>query len=183
MITVAHVLGKHIEMVRHHQEAPYKGKEMNVIFLDIDGVLNWARSFGQPTKHSVWVIDPELVARLNRILESVDNLTIVLSSSWRYAVAKNQIDLNQLLREQGYNGPQIIERTVLDSEIGEDGFVERGNEIQMWLDQHPEVERFVILDDDDDMGHLKPNLVQTSFENGGLTDEHVNEIIRRLMPL
>jgi len=153
---------------------------MNVIFLDIDGVLNCTSSFGKGTNHSCWVIDPLLVARLNRIVENVDDLTIVLSSSWRYAEAKKQIDINALLREQGFIGNPVVERTVLDNERVEDGFENRGDEIQLWLTNHPEVERFVILDDDDDMCHLMDHLVQTSFENGGLLAEHVDETIKIL---
>jgi hypothetical protein len=154
---------------------------MNVIFLDIDGVLNCASAFGQNTKHSVWVIDPELVANFNRIVENVDNLTVVLSSSWRYAVQSGHIDLNQLLQEQGFNGDPIVERTICDNEEDEaDPSMPRGMEIQRWLDEHPEVERFVILDDDDDMAHLMPNLVQTCFEDGGLTEEFADETIKRL---
>ena len=49
----------------------------------------------------------------------------------------------------------------------------RGYEIQHWLNQHAdEVSNFVILDDDWDMHHLMPWLVQTDYRDG-LTLEHV----------
>lgn len=54
----------------------------------------------------------------------------------------------------------------------------RGHEIQEWLDDHPFVQRFVIVDDDGDMAHLMSKLVQTDFTDG-LTKEKAGEIIRR----
>tara|TARA_R110000824_G_scaffold12226_7_gene53644 strand:- start:57648 stop:58133 length:486 start_codon:yes stop_codon:yes gene_type:complete len=160
---------------------------MNVVFLDVDGVLNAENSTGQVwgsgtyMQYSAWIIDPVLVERLNRISKEVNNLTIVLSSSWRYAEQSGHIDINNMLEEKGYVGPKIIERTICDDE-NEEAIPSqpRGKEIQRWLDEHPEVENFVILDDDDDMAHLMPNLIQTSFEDGGLLDKHVDEAIRRL---
>ena len=44
--------------------------------------------------------------------------------------------------------------------------VARGSEIQQWLDGHPEVRDFVIIDDGNDMLHLTPNLVLTDARNG-----------------
>ena len=55
----------------------------------------------------------------------------------------------------------------------------RGHEIRQWLDDHPGVTRFVILDDDHDMRTLTPFLVATeSFT--GLTPEIAVEVRRRL---
>ena len=55
----------------------------------------------------------------------------------------------------------------------------RGDEIQDWLTRHPDVTQFVILDDDADMAHLLPYLVQTRTREG-LTDEQTDEVIKRL---
>jgi hypothetical protein len=60
------------------------------------------------------------------------------------------------------------------------GYVERGHEIADWLDRHPEVRGFVILDDDGDMAHLKDSLVQTKLHDGGLTEELADRAIQRL---
>ena len=43
---------------------------------------------------------------------------------------------------------------------------ERGAEIKEWLDAHPEVTRYAIVDDSDDMGPLVERLVQTKWETG-----------------
>jgi hypothetical protein len=61
----------------------------------------------------------------------------------------------------------------------------RGEEIIAWLEQHPEVEKYVILDDDDDAGdgvngwNLASHFIQTSPQNG-LLDEHVNQLVNML---
>lgn len=49
----------------------------------------------------------------------------------------------------------------------------RGAQIQSWLDDHPEVTHYVVLDDDADMGPVLDRLVKTTWEYG-LLDEHVD---------
>jgi hypothetical protein len=56
----------------------------------------------------------------------------------------------------------------------------RGHEIDLWLRKHPEVERFVILDDCSDMAMHTNRLVQTDCQEG-LLDEHVELAIRVLV--
>ena len=55
----------------------------------------------------------------------------------------------------------------------------RGREIQLWLQQHPEVDSFVILDDDADMDNLIDRLVQTEIETG-LTEQDADRAIELL---
>jgi hypothetical protein len=55
----------------------------------------------------------------------------------------------------------------------------RGLEIQDWLDNHPGVTDFVILDDSSDMAHLMPKLIQTD-DATGLTQAHVAPALRLL---
>ena len=55
----------------------------------------------------------------------------------------------------------------------------RGDEIHEWLELHPEVTRFVILDDDSDMKHLLPYLLRT-HPCEGLTDDITETAIKRL---
>ena len=56
-------------------------------------------------------------------------------------------------------------------------------EIRAWLGLHPEVDRYIILDDDlfdfEERG-LLPRLIKTEFWNGGLTEAHVQEAINLL---
>ena len=145
---------------------------MKVIFLDIDGVLNCSTTkIGVNASSQIWNIDNTLVPNLNKIIDAFDpdDITVVLSSSWRYAHRKRQIDINILLKEAGYTGPEIVEMT---PETSEDI---RGKEIRSWLDHAKDVESFVILDDDTaDMLEFMDFIVEPSFEGGGLSSEHAN---------
>ncbi len=168
---------------------------MNVIFLDIDGVLNSEAMLRKlDTKHRELghhercecyrlerQIDPEAVVRLNRLIEAT-NAKIVVSSSWRLLM--DPPELHRVLVGHGLVG-EIIGETPdgpNDPAFASYGPIDRifrGNEIAHWLKQHPEVERFVILDDCSDMDHLKHRLVQTDCEEG-LLDEHVELAINMM---
>lgn len=62
----------------------------------------------------------------------------------------------------------------------------RGYEIHTWLTQHPDVESWVVLDDewfwDFAYYEIRQHLVETSFyiRDGGLQDAHVEKAIRIL---
>jgi hypothetical protein len=115
------------------------------------------------------MIDAAMVARLNTILDRT-GAVCVLSSSWRILLTPEQME--GVLQQRGFTG-SIVDRT------GSCGG--RGKEIRDWLLGHPEVECFVILDDDlQDMDPLKEHLVRTTWEHG-LEQEHVEEVIRRLL--
>jgi len=62
----------------------------------------------------------------------------------------------------------------------------RGQEIQAWLDRaRAPIDGMVILDDEPDMLHLLPWLVQSSFKTG-LTDAHLaaaRRVLRRSAPI
>ena len=52
-----------------------------------------------------------------------------------------------------------------------DKYKQRGDEIRAWLEEHPEVTKFVILDDDSDMCEFtETNLFKTTYKFG-LTEE------------
>jgi hypothetical protein len=125
-----------------------------VLFLDIDGVLNSDRfRYAQPMgMREIDMLDPAAVATLNEITRRWD-LGLVISSSWRAMP-----DLELILRGKG------VEAEIVGSTPHAEG--PRGFEIAEWLAQHPEVTRFVILDDDGDMGELSDHLVQTDHRYG-----------------
>ena len=54
----------------------------------------------------------------------------------------------------------------------------RGDEINAWLSEHPEVTKYAILDDESDFYDDQP-LFQTTFETG-LTDEIAQKVIDHL---
>lgn len=140
-------------------------KDVKLIFLDIDGVMNHRGYFVRSDKHHLQAFCPRSVQNLKLILEAT-GAKIIVSSTWRKLWPSTRKMKSELFRHYGLDRFIYGRTPVLDDVI-------RGVEIQRFLDQyHWPVERFVILDDDDDMGDLLPHLVQTSFEgDGGITDE------------
>lgn len=149
---------------------------MKVLFLDIDGVVNSAEYFREtdftvePETYLEYYyrkIDPQLVARLNRIL-SETGAKVVISSSWRVMHSKE--DILFMLQQRGFAG-DIIDVTL---RLTQDT---RGDEIRIWLENTREnIESFVILDDDSDMANLGQYHVHTTWEKG-LQDEHVEKAV------
>ena len=131
---------------------------MNVIFLDFDGVLN-SRRF-RATQSGM--IDENHMAFLHRIVEAT-GARVVLSTSWRIywdilpeKCSESGREIDQIF---GNYGIEIIGKI-------SDG-PDRAKEIRHWLDDHPGVERYVILDDSPfGWGELAQHLVRT----GGLVD-------------
>lgn len=134
-----------------------------IIFLDIDGVLvNRAslqrRSGGQAEA------DGSCIDALNQILFETGAL-IVVSSTWRiYGFNK----ISSVFEAWKVAAPVWSLTPDLTRKKGYlyDG-VERGDEIQKWIDDHKDlVGNYVIIDDDTDMKHLTHRLVKTQFETG-----------------
>jgi hypothetical protein len=147
--------GGNIENIRL-VEATEVGR-MKVIFLDIDGVLNCAKT-PNPRKFP-YIVDPALLVRFNRILEST-GAHVVLSSTWRY-------DPAGLFSAKHWGVPFI--------DITPDmPHVPRCKEIIGWLEKHSEVNRFAVIDDEDD-GLDELPLFQPSARTG-LTDEIVKGV-------
>lgn len=145
---------------------------MKVVFLDIDGVLIHHKSIPIHTAHKA---DPDCVERLNQITDAT-GAKIVVSSTWRMfdridAILKDWGVKAEVFGKtpNGYHKEEIIA-------LG----VTRGKEINAWLRETEfDIEKFVILDDDNDMDPLLGSLVHTSMSTG-LTDLHVELAIRKL---
>ena len=56
----------------------------------------------------------------------------------------------------------------------------REEEITAYLNSHPEVENFCILDDEFEFLKYKDNFVKTEFNGNGIEDIHVNKAIKIL---
>lgn len=142
-----------------------------LIFLDIDGVINNRESMRG--RGGVFRVHEPCVRRLNTIIDATGALC-VLSSSWR--INWPLLALQQFLEGRGFTGQLVDKTPYLPSEP-------RGLEISAYLNQSRErgysVRHFVILDDDGDMGSMKPWLVQTKTELG-LMPEDVDKAIYTL---
>lgn len=151
---------------------------MKVIFLDIDGVLN-DDSTPTRTKSRFVFIDREKLLRLKQIVDAT-GAEIVLSSTWRYDRDNPQyngdfLELQEVFRQVGLEFYSFTPEDVYG--------IRRGMEIRAWLGLHPEVDRYIILDDelfDFEQRGLLPRLIRTEFGDGGLTDAHVQEAIEML---
>lgn len=126
---------------------------MKVIFLDVDGVLNSSQD-----GYSIRLRTDSHLEHLKHIVKET-GAKIVLSSSWRIGPAKALKNLHKRLEEYGL--------VIMDS-TPDVGSLCRGDEIRQWLKDNGEhVEKFVILDDEDNMAeYTETNLVQIDSQIG-----------------
>ena len=135
---------------------------MKVIFLDFDGVLNSEKYFKRVSGTGL-VIDPSEMELLKQIVTATD-AKIVLSTSWREHWSKNTdecdaigLEIEAIFRSYGL---EIWDKT-------QSSYRRREPELKDYLDAHPEVENFVVLDD---MllyaDYLKKHIVKTSGYRG-----------------
>ena len=133
-----------------------------VIFLDIDGVLNDGFTILGTGK------DFPTRDHLDCLKQIVDGTgaEIVLSSSWRF-YAQYRNDVKNALRNVDL---KFIDYT---KELPKG----RDAEIREWLLRHPEVDKYLILDDLNEFSdELKEHQVLTAFATG-LLPEHVQKAI------
>lgn len=114
-----------------------------IIFLDIDGVL-----IAYPEgEHTAPQFTPRCVEAFRAILEAVPRARVVFSSTWRWPQHLDR------LHEQ-WVGNGFPESLAIDAtpDTRQDPAVSplyrRGLEIKAWLDAHPDVGRWVVIDDE-----------------------------------
>jgi len=150
---------------------------MNIIFLDIDGVLN--------TKNSVssLVVNKDKTRLLNNVLEET-NTSIVLSSTWR--LIYDMCSLRKLLRLR--DGTGISPHKIIDSTPNLIKY-NRGTEINAWLCDYEDcrlestldvvVDDYLILDDSNVFTNyqIKNHLIAPESKVG-LTKRHTRLMIK-----
>lgn len=150
---------------------------MKILFLDFDGVLNSMQSrifwenikdqtaFEEQMKtYSGGILEmiamefcPICLSNMDELIRRNPDLKIVISSSWR--MSRSVEELKELFKSELISS-RMIDKTDSFSNI-------RGEEIQKWLDEHPEVTHYVIVDDDSTMTEQqKDNFVKTSPLHG-----------------
>lgn len=169
---------------------------MKVIFLDIDGVLNvevyLTALFDISKKYNLKFNDiihdqhgdlfcPLATRMLGWIIED-SGAKIVISSTWRF----NGLEaMKQMWVDRDLPG-EVIDITPSyfhifgDSDLSFYDKKERGHEIQNYLDNHPEITSYVILDDDNDMLDSQQNNFIETHEMYGITREDAVKAIRIL---
>lgn len=134
---------------------------MKVLFLDIDGVLNSdtdffeLRKFGHPINEikGSKVINRGHLALLQQIIEDTD-AKIVLSSTWRLHYSLD--DMHEMFTARDFELGREVFHDITPSHsrgFSDNHYRHRGGEIREYLKAHPEVEKFIILDD------VKPPIV------------------------
>jgi len=149
---------------------------MKVIFLDFDGVLNSEKYVRNSSEYGV-VIDPTRMRLLKQIIDET-GANIVLSTSWREHWETNSFECN----DTGKQINAIFDEYGLKiSDKTPKLHLRREQEIQEWLNEHPEVENYVVLDDMF-LGaeFLEGHFVKTSNCFNGLDETDVKRTIEIL---
>lgn len=116
---------------------------IKLIFIDIDGVLNPINNVEREKKMGRKFInemnlDPDTLGNLKTLVDST-GAKLILSSTWRLAVGKNNASFSNIelkLSEYGLKIHDITTRKMLGRE----------KEIKLYLRKHP-FSKFVIIDD------------------------------------
>ena len=148
---------------------------MNILFLDIDGVL--------ATENTRYIYFQEESFRLLIELIVEADAYIVISSSWR--IGSSLEELREIFENNGdryfvrygskrhsgrslpFDSKRIIDITPTAVNPSPGEYFNRGLEIKTWLEDHPEVNQFIIIYDE--TYDLKPYLsrvIKTNMKKG-----------------
>ena len=117
------------------------------------------------------ILDERAICQLRRIVETT-SAEIVLSSSWRWYKEQRNTIHKQLKRKN----IDFIDTTPIEITIK----MSRADEINAWLEKHPEIDNYVILDDEEIKDiELIPHWVRTTFKHG-LTRDKAEQAIKIL---
>lgn len=109
-----------------------------VVFLDIDGVLN-SKTTVQRTPDGYTGIDDARVELLANVINKYGDADIVLSSDWK--------EMEQTDEDYVYLVSKLNRYGLTISGYTKDSKHDRGAGIISYLEAHPEIKEFVILDD------------------------------------
>lgn len=158
---------------------------MNIIFLDIDGVLNcelhYKKVYEQPENTDMEYLDKQICKeRLGWIYDIVKecDAKIVISSTWRHDGLPR---MKEIMQHFGFDPEAVIDIT---PSFMRDECV-RGNEIAAWIKRNPELvgkyyeyQSYVIIDDDNDMLYTQRNNFFQTDTWAGLTPRLCSRITK-----
>lgn len=149
---------------------------MKIIFLDFDGVLNYeGPDPGNRINRADMADDPSIAlfwekCQLVQCIVNQTGAAIVLSTAWRHDFSQSVIE--GWLAEKGLTAPIVgITPSYLPPW--------RIHEIREYLQDHPDISRYIVLDDLD-LREGKFNLFIRCDPTKGLTEEQVQEAIAYL---
>lgn len=107
------------------------------IFLDVDGVLNTRKTvISSPDGHIG--VDDTRIRILAEVIKKYGGGDIVLTSDWKNVRIGDDLD---------YLRGKLMECGLEISAMTKDQWSNRGGGIQDYLEEHPEIDEYVILDD------------------------------------
>ena len=149
---------------------------MNIIFLDVDGVLNSMRKLielyeqtGKPHSGNNFPFDEKCLENL-KILVKETSSKIVVTSTWRKSKDDMKVLINKL-KEYDLDKEVIGYTPIL--------YTKREEEIIEYLNKLNNKVNYVIIDDISNMGRLNDKLVVTSHITG-FTEENMKTAIKIL---
>ena len=161
--TVAELEALGVELVDVVEQYP------SVIFLDIDGVITSARTG--------WMnMDIYAVSFLRMVCQN-SGVKIVISSTWRF-------NRDRQFFADIFGEDIIHDHWRTDVDLLNNGTHCRGDEIKIWLDLHPDVTNYIILDDDADfLPEQMDKLIHTKSLDGMLNDDMTKICDKLLIPV
>jgi len=158
---------------------------INLVFLDVDGVLNCKTT--EDKCNGYRGIEDSKVALLKELVDKT-NSKIILVSTWKLFWYRRKIhkdkqdDLANYLDQKLSNYGLIIYDKTREYDIHN-----RGEGVIRYINklEHKgiKINKYVILDDelfDYLNAKLTDHLIQTDFENGGLQEKHIKKAIEKM---
>lgn len=110
-----------------------------VVFLDIDGVLN-TRTTCERTPSNYHGVDDSRAELLSKAMRAVGAVGVVLTTDWK-TLKEDDEDFIYLKEKLGKQGIDILGKTE------EKRASDREEGVKDYLTEHPEIDEYVILDD------------------------------------
>ncbi|MBQ0050465.1 MAG: hypothetical protein KBT11_00200 [Treponema sp.] len=182
-----------------HSVPVWNGKKSKprVIFLDIDGVLNYEKWRKNQTKYfekggfksNIEPVDERKVKLISKIIRKT-GAKVVLSSSWRFILngdnplywqKGSRVNRVKLLFSK--HKIKISDRTGFDFVSSDKKMWGREFEIHSYLQKHPEIKKYAIIDDAKEELEIflnTPQMFLTKYDEEGITGKQADEIIKYL---
>ena len=178
---------------------------MNVIFLDFDGALYgihdaYDENYNQVDNETFNKRVEKRIEILSEACKEYD-CKVVIESSYKHLIDEETLEtdiewINDILVMMKKHGIEVIGRTKNLEDIRDDydgnPTIWKEDEILAYLDEHPEIEHYCVIDDDDlgnmhmksDLDKVRNHLIKTELSNRdhpektGLQPHHKEEIGR-----